>query len=151
MNPPDTSLLFNPDISGFTDFVNQTEISHNRHFISKLLEIIIDSDNLNMQIVEGDAVFFFKEKAPSVSALIKQCQNSFLNFHNHLNRDDTKSFCRCEACETVADLSLKFIIHQGRVEKINIKNHHKLKDMLWNARHLFCLSFLIKTSCITVP
>ncbi|MFC2085655.1 hypothetical protein ACFLRO_00420 [Bacteroidota bacterium] len=31
-------LLFVPDISGFTQFVKATEISHSRHIIQELLE-----------------------------------------------------------------------------------------------------------------
>lgn len=123
-----STLLYIPDISGFTDFVNKTEISHSRHIISELLEIIIDSDKFGMSVseIEGDAVFFFKEDIPSVSDLIEQCRHTFINFHSHLRRYDTERICRCGACETAAQLSLKFIVHKGIVEKINIKGHQKL-------------------------
>ena len=33
------SLLYIPDISGFTEFVHQTEIEHSRHIVSELLEL----------------------------------------------------------------------------------------------------------------
>ena len=124
----ESTLLYIPDISGYTDFVNNTEISHSRHIISELLEIIIDSDKLSMNVseIEGDAVLFYKEDVPSVSDLIEQCKHTFINFHNHLRRYDTERICRCGACETATQLSLKFIIHQGDVEKISIKDHQKL-------------------------
>ena len=56
------ALLFMPDISGFTQFVSETEISHSQHIVQELLEIIIDSNHLNLQIseIEGDAIFFYK-------------------------------------------------------------------------------------------
>ena len=38
------TLLFVPDISGFTRFVNETEISHSRHIIAELLETLIDAN-----------------------------------------------------------------------------------------------------------
>lgn len=122
------TLLFIPDISGFTDFVNKTEISHSRHIISELLELIINSDTIGMNVseIEGDAVLFFKDEIPTVSDLIEQCELTFKNFHSHLKRYDTERICRCGACETASQLSLKFIIHAGNVEKINIKEHHKL-------------------------
>ena len=128
MTDSKSTLLYIPDISGFTDFVNATEISHSRHIITELLELIINSDKIGMSVseIEGDAVLFFKEDVPSVSELIKQCQQTFINFHNHLRRYNTERICRCGACETAAQLSLKFIIHKGDVEKINIKDHHKL-------------------------
>ena len=123
-----STLLFIPDISGFTDFVNKTEISHSRHIIAELLEIIINSDKFGMSVseIEGDAVLFFKEDVLSVSELIEQCQQTFINFHSHLRRYDTERICRCGACETASTLSLKFIIHAGAVEKITIKDHQKL-------------------------
>lgn len=123
-----STLIYIPDISGFTNFVNKTEINHSRHIISELLEIIIDSDKFGMTVseIEGDAVLFFKEDIPSISDLIEQCQQTFINFHNHLRRYDTERICRCGTCETATQLSLKFIIHKGHVEKINIKNHQKL-------------------------
>jgi len=122
------TLLFIPDISGFTDFVNTTEISHSLHIIAELLELIINSDKNGMSVseIEGDAVLFFKDEVPSVSDLIEQCQQTFINFHNHLRRYNTERICRCGACETAAQLSLKFIIHKGNIEEINIKNHQKL-------------------------
>jgi hypothetical protein len=123
-----STLIYIPDISGFTNFVNKTEINHSRHIISELLEIIIDSDKFGMSVseIEGDAVLFFKEDIPLISDLIEQCQQTFINFHNHLRRYDTERICRCGTCETATQLSLKFIIHKGHVEKINIKNHQKL-------------------------
>ncbi len=122
------TLLFIPDISGFTDFVNKTEINHSRHIISELLELIINSDKLKLTVseIEGDAVLFFKEEIPSVSELIQQCQQTFIAFHSHLRRYDSERICRCGACETASQLSLKFIIHKGDIQKINIKDHQKL-------------------------
>ena len=128
MTNSNSTLLYIPDISGFTDFVNKTEINHSRHIISELLEIIIDSDKFGMTIseIEGDAVLFFKEDVPSISDLIEQCQQTFINFNNQLRRYDTERICRCGACKTATKLSLKFIVHKGNVEKISIKDHQKL-------------------------
>ncbi|MGE5810421.1 MAG: DUF2652 domain-containing protein, partial [Ignavibacteria bacterium] len=51
-------LLFIPDISGFTRFINQVEVEHSRLIIQELLEIIINSNSIGLQIseVEGDAI-----------------------------------------------------------------------------------------------
>lgn len=128
MTKANSTLLFIPDISGFTEFVNKTEISHSRHIISELLELIINSDKNEMSVseIEGDAVLFFKDEVPTVEDLIDQCQFTFKNFHSHLQRYNTERICRCGACETASKLSLKFIVHAGNIEKINIKEHHKL-------------------------
>lgn len=123
-----STLLYIPDISGFTKFVNETEINHSRHIISELLEIIIDSDNFDMSIseIEGDAILFFKEELPSTTDLLEQCHDTFIKFHNYLRQYDKECVCTCSACETAIQLSLKFIIHKGDVSKISIKDHQKL-------------------------
>lgn len=128
MTQTNSTLLFIPDISGFTNFVNATEINHSRHIISELLEIIINSDQNKMTVseIEGDAVLFYKDQVPTAKDLLQQCEATFKNFHAHLKRYNTERICRCGACETASELSLKFIVHAGKVEKINVKGHQKL-------------------------
>ena len=50
------SLLFIPDISGFTEFVQITEVAHSQHVIAELLEILIDATAQEFQLaeIEGD-------------------------------------------------------------------------------------------------
>ncbi len=81
------SLLFIADISGFTRFVNETEITHSRHIISELLEALIDKNDLGMDVaeIEGDAVLFYKYgEVPTFESLLMQSQEMFLEFHSHL-------------------------------------------------------------------
>ena len=123
------SLIFIPDISGFSSFVNETEISHSRHIIRELLELIIDSDELGMKVseVEGDAILFFKKgKIPTREQLQKQAEKTFVAFHQHLSTYAHRRICECGACRTAPQLSLKFIAHAGPVEEIRIKSHQKL-------------------------
>ena len=55
-------LLFIPDISGFTRFVNETEIEHSRLIIQELLETLINTNEIGLEIseIEGDAILFYK-------------------------------------------------------------------------------------------
>lgn len=57
-------LFFIPDIGGFTKFVTETEISHShsQHIVSALLELLVDSNELGLEVseFEGDAVPFFR-------------------------------------------------------------------------------------------
>jgi len=122
------SLLFIPDISGFTNFVKQTEIVHSKHIISELLEAIIKSNILDLKIaeIEGDAIFFFrKEFIPTSDELSEQTRKMFISFHSHLRYYDTNRICHCGACSTASKLSLKFIVHLGTFEFIAINNIEK--------------------------
>ena len=126
------AFLFIPDITGFTTFVGATEIEHSRHIITELLELIINSDQLGLVVseIEGDAVFSYrKDPIPSIHAIIEQCKTTFIQFHNHLRRYESERICRCGACETAVNLSLKFVAHQGPVESIRIGDREKLHGM----------------------
>lgn len=50
--PPSPGMLFTPDISGFTYFINHTEIEHSQHIIAELLEVIIDHTGPDFDISE---------------------------------------------------------------------------------------------------
>jgi len=59
-------LLFIPDISGFTRFVNEIGIERSRHIIQQLLEVLINANELGLQIsaIEGDEILFYKFGEP---------------------------------------------------------------------------------------
>ena len=123
------AFLYMPDISGFTKFINETEIEHSAHIIQELLEIIIDSNQLGLQLmeIEGDAVFFFRfGKMPSMKEIVEQSKNIFTNFHQHLMKYDTHRICQCGACRTASELTLKFVVHYGNVSSINVGSNFKL-------------------------
>lgn len=123
------AFLYMPDISGFTQFVNKTEIEHSTHIIQELLEIIIDANELNMELmeIEGDAVFFFRfGKMPATGEIIQQSKSIFEKFHQHLLQYESRRICQCGACRTANNLTLKFIIHSGSVSSYYVKNQYKL-------------------------
>src|SRR3954470_12294798 len=85
------ALLFMPDISGFTEFVNTNEIIHAQSIIQEVLEIIVESNKINLQVgeIEGDAVFFYRMgDRPGMQELLDQVQTMFTRFHQHLTLFD---------------------------------------------------------------
>jgi hypothetical protein len=128
-------LLFIPDISGFTKFVNQTDIEHSRLIIQELLEILINSNQIGLEVseVEGDAILFYKfGKSPDLSEIYQQVEKMFCDFHRHLGVYDMTKFCQCQACMSAIDLSLKVVTHYGEFTGYNVKNFNKLigKDVI---------------------
>ncbi len=123
------AFLFMPDISGFSKFVNETEIEHSTHIIRELLEIIINANEINLELmeIEGDAVFFYRfGKTPGVHEIIQQSKNIFKKFHGHLLKYESQRICQCGACSTAGNLTLKFIIHKGIASSFRIGEHFKL-------------------------
>jgi hypothetical protein len=130
-----SALLFMPDISGFTEFVSTTEIQHAQSIVGELLETIMESNQLDMQVsnVAGDAIFFYRlGKAPVLEQLLEQVQHMFTRFYEQLLRYDHERICPCGACTGAMHLKLKFFAHYGEVSSYNVKGHHQLfgKDVI---------------------
>src|SRR5687767_3291041 len=103
---PQEALIFIPDISGFTKFVTDTEVSHAKHIIEELLEIIIDANKIGLEVseVEGDAILFYRfGKAPTSPDLTDQIKEMFSKFHTHLKKYERQRICNCGACCTASN------------------------------------------------
>lgn len=123
-----SSLLFIPDISGFTEFVQSTEAEHSQHVISELLEVLIDANNSGLELaeIEGDALFFYKEEdILSADKLNSQIQNMFTAFYSHLSMLKENRICPCNACRTAPDLQLKIIVHCGELQFLTVQDRRK--------------------------
>jgi hypothetical protein len=122
------SLLFIPDISGFTEFVQTTEVSHSQHIIAELLEVLIEANTINWQLaeVEGDALFcYIEEEVPSFERLLAQVEDTFTAFHSHLKLLEVNRICPCRACASAPDLRLKIIAHVAELEFIEVQGKRK--------------------------
>ena len=122
------SLLFIPDISGFTKFIQSTESEHSQHVIAELLEVLIAANTLDLSLaeVEGDALFFYKEnEVPSAEMLLAQIENMFTAFYSHLKLLEEYRICPCNACATAPELNLKIIAHCGDLQFITVQNKRK--------------------------
>src|SRR5438128_9438642 len=121
-------LLFIPDISGFTRFVNETEIEHSRLIIQELLEILINANQIGLEVseIEGDAILFYKfGECPDLKELYNQVEKMFCGFHRNIIAYEQRRFCQCKACISAVNLTLKIITHYGEFTGYNVKNFNK--------------------------
>ncbi len=110
------------DISGFTRFVQTTDILKGKRIISDLLLNIIKDDliNLNVSEIEGDAIFFYKtESIPSIINIVRQYEHWLKRFNQNLEKHNVQF-------KRPLDLSLKVIAHYGEIVEYNIHGHNKL-------------------------
>lgn len=124
----DKATILIPDISGFTEFMSQTEIEHSTHIINELLEIIIAENRLDFFLseIEGDAVLFYRKgESPGPGALIEQCLAMFRAFHHQLKIIARDTVCQCGACQMTHNLNLKFIVHAGALYEYKINRFVK--------------------------
>ena len=122
------SLLFIPDISGFTKFIQTTEVEHSQHVIAELLEVLIAAniEDLRLAEIEGDALFFYKDgEVLSQERLLAQIETMFTAFHSHLKLMELNRICPCNACSSAAKLELKIMAHCGELQYIEVQGKRK--------------------------
>ena len=122
------SLLVIADISGFTQFIRGNEISHSRHIIAELMEVLIDADPLHLTLaeIEGDAVLFYRYHAlASRSEVVLLAERLFVAFHQHLLQYESSRVCQCGACVSSTSLTLKILVHVGPIELLKVKQFRK--------------------------
>lgn len=124
-----SALIFIPDITGFTKFVSETEITHSQRIIARLLEVILGSNTIDLEVseIEGDAVLFFKlGGAPPAADIGRQAETMYIQFHHQLRVMIREKDCECGACGSMNRLSLKFVAHYGEVRALNVRGFKKL-------------------------
>lgn len=122
------SLLFIPDISGYTNFIQNTEIEHSEHVIAEILEVLIAANTQGLELaeIEGDALFFYKENnILSQEKLLAQIETMYTAFHSHLKMLEKNRICTCNACATAPNLRLKIIVHAGEMQFLKVQGSKK--------------------------
>ncbi len=115
-------IVIIPDISGFTNFVINTNMFIGKYITENLLKSIIDSNNLNLEVseIEGDAILFYKyRKIPSFDDTITQIEVMYDNFKKEVAKLSLQ-------LDIKIPLSLKIIVHYGVFTKYKIGRFEKL-------------------------
>lgn len=118
----DTGIVIIPDISGFTDFVINTNMFIGKYITENLLKSIIYSNTLRLEVseIEGDAVLFYKfQDIPSFEETKIQIEVMYNNF-----KKEVAKLALQFAIEI--PLSLKIIVHYGTFSKYKIDRFEKL-------------------------
>ena len=111
------TLICLPDISGFTEFMSDTDIGLSAKVISTLLNKVIYANEIGLKLseIEGDAVLFFRPgDLPSLEELINQCKNFYLEFYNQLDLLYKKNKDDDDGKNIHKMLGLKIILHYGK-------------------------------------
>ncbi len=110
------TLICIPDISGFTEFMSQTDFELSSKVIPPLLNNIIYSNEIELKIseIEGDAVLFFRTgEPPSFKTLIEQCTNFYTEFYKQILSLQKEYSDTEQAFKIPKILGLKIILHYG--------------------------------------
>lgn len=105
------------DISGYTEFLTQTELEHGPPIIAALLEEVIRriAPPLDVQGIEGDAVFAIGHDGHVLppASLLDILNDGFAGFREKQRELQADDSCDCRCCRNVQVLRLKTIGHYG--------------------------------------
>ena len=123
------ALLFIPDISGFTRFIQESGSPLAPQLIADLLEILVEANMLGLEVseIQGDAILFYRlGPPPPVQELVTQCRRIFLDFQNYVRLVERDTDSALSAALRGHDLTIKIIVHFGRVSVAQIRQFTKL-------------------------
>ena len=150
-----------PDISGFTEFMTTTELSHSSYAINMLIDAIIDAvgEEYEVSEIEGDAVLLIRKgPAPARQQILDICLKIFNAFHFKRKWMQQHTICPCGACLAIVNLTLKFVVHHGPLAEIKVGRfikqsgtemivaHRLLKNRIDNNEYLLMTEKLLQQS-----
>ncbi len=150
-----------PDISGFTEFMTTTELSHGTRAINMLIESIVNAvgEEYEVSEIEGDAVLLIKKgPAPPQQEILDSCMKIFNDFHFQRKWMQQYTLCPCGACRAISDLTLKFVVHHGPLMEFKVGRfvkqsgtemivaHRLLKNSIDNNEYLLITQKLLNNS-----
>lgn len=163
MAEANTTILI-PDISGFTEFMTSTELSHASHAINMLIDAIVKAVDEEYEVseIEGDAVLLIKKgAAPSQKEIVDICLKIFNAFHFQRKWIQQHAICPCGACQRISNLTLKFVAHHGPVAEIKVGRfvkqsgtemivaHRLLKNNIDNNEYLLVTEKLMEQAVLS--
>ncbi len=114
--PVQVGCLLLADITGYTSYLQGTELQHAQDVLADLLETIIAGVEPPFEVakLEGDAIFAHMP-ATLVDAplLFDTIEATYFAFRRRLRDVVHSTTCDCNACVLIPSLDLKFFVHSG--------------------------------------
>lgn len=117
------------DISGYTSYLQETELEHAEDVLADLLETIVASLEPTFQLskLEGDAAFAHAPgRSLTPARVMDTVEAVYFDFQRRLRDITHSTTCDCNACVLIPNLDLKFVIHQGEYVMRRISRSEEL-------------------------
>lgn len=105
------------DISGYTQFLTESELEHANGIIGELLNSIIEVIDAPLEVsrIEGDAVFMYGVVPEGMNGLtvLETVEQTYVSFRGALETMVLNTTCQCNACVNIKALGLKIVMHCG--------------------------------------
>lgn len=110
-------FLMISDITGYSRYINESELEHARDSLTALLNLLIEHTQspLVLSKLEGDAVFSYAPAGGFLQrqSLLDMIETTYASFRKALELMALNTTCTCNACRNLPNLDLKFFVHFG--------------------------------------
>ena len=116
LGTPERGCLLLADITGYTEYMAGTELTHAEDVVADLLETIVATVEpvFLLSKLEGDAAFAYaNQDQSSPSLMLDTIESAYFAFQRRLRDIVHSTTCECDACVRIPDLDLKFFVHDG--------------------------------------
>ena len=105
------------DISGYTQFLVESELGHAKEILDSLLKTTMEAIEAPVRVLNtrGDAVLCFVDEDQFVQpqSLLESIERIYYDFRSQLSFMDLNTNCECNACVNINTLDLKVFLHYG--------------------------------------
>lgn len=140
------------DISGYTQFLTDSELEHANGILGDLLNSIIGAMQAPLAVssIEGDAIFMYGEMAEGMAGqtILESVELLYCAFASALGNMVLSTTCPCNACVNINALGLKIVMHCGEYAKSTIGTIATLSGPDVIAVHLLLKNHVIEETGI---
>ena len=124
-------FLIISDISGYSAYLNESELEHARDSLTDLIKILIHHTRspLVLSKLEGDAVFSYTPAGNFLTGqtFLELIEVTYVAFRKALDLMVLNTTCSCNACRNLPNLDLKIFAHYG---EFSIQDFGDIKELV---------------------
>lgn len=140
------------DISGYTQFLTESELDHANGIVGDLLNSIIEAMQTPLTVsgIEGDAIFMYGEMAEGLvgQTVLESVELLYCAFASALDNMVLNTTCTCNACVNIKSLGLKIVMHCGEYAKSTVGGMTTLSGPDVIAVHRLLKNHIVETTGI---
>jgi Protein of unknown function (DUF2652)/Activator of Hsp90 ATPase homolog 1-like protein len=125
-----TGFLVVADITGYSAYLNDSELEHAQDVLKELLDLLIDNAKAPLVLagLEGDAVLSYTIDSERFQgqAFVEMIEHTYVSFKRAIDLMVMNTSCQCNACANINNLDLKFFVHHGEFVLSNLRGREEM-------------------------